>query len=326
MITRPILLGIFIIAVISYAAVTAQDRPDLPQIVVLSVSFPDDQMQAFEEGLDTLGYIKGTSINIDYRSAQGRIDKLEAFAEQAVSLKPRVIVTVGSKSARAAQNVTRDIPIIAVTGDMGPAGADLVRNYARPEGNVTGLSLFQIELMPKRLEMLLELAPQIRRLNVFVSAPMNPTVVTALSVLTSFAKDKDIDINVIEIARVEDVESELEKLHPSAEEGLMIRASPVFDARPTEIGQLTAKHQIITMLPWKQYVHAGGLISYSPDIIASWRRVGYYVDKILRGAKPVDLPIEQPTQYELVINIGTAEALGLKIPTSLLVSANEIVE
>ncbi len=324
MITRPKLLVACIVAIIASAAVTGQDHSDLPRVVILSVSSPGDQMHAFEEGLKSLGHINGTTINIEHHSTEGRVDKLAAYAEQAVALKPTVVVAIGGKSASAARNATRDIPIIAVTGDVSAGGR--VKNPARPEGNITGLSLFQVELIPKRLEILLELAPRIRRLSVFFLAPINPTAKTALAALTSFANEKGIDINEIAIEHLDELKSELAQHKTGSEDALLIRASPVFDAHSNEIGRLTAEHRLVAMLPWKQYVHAGGLVSYSPDIVAVWRRASHYVDQILRGAKPGDLPVEHPTQYDLVINIGTAEKLGISVPASLLLRANEIIE
>ncbi|NND00781.1 MAG: ABC transporter substrate-binding protein [Gammaproteobacteria bacterium] len=324
MTTRRTLLGALGITLLVPPVITAQDRPDLPRVVVLSISAPADQMLAFEESLESLGHINGTTVSIQHHSTQGHKEKLDAFAEQAVELNPNVIVAIGSKAARAAKRATEDIPIVAVTGDMSASG--LVKNLAHPEGNVTGQSLFQVDLMPKRLELLLELAPQIRRLNVFASAPINPVVHKVLAELAIYAQRKGIEVNVVGIGSLEELMSKLTTLRYSDEEGLLIRASPVFDAHSVEIGQLTAEYRLIAMLPWKEYVHAGGLISYSPDIVAAWRRAGTYVDRILRGAHPGDLPVEHPTQYELVINIGTVEKLGLTVPSSLLLRANEVVE
>lgn len=320
----PKLVAVFILCLNIFATANAQDRSDLPQIIVLSVSPPVDQMLAFEEGMKDLGHINGTTVIIAHHSTEGRVDKLKTTAEQAVALKPDVVVAVGSKASNAAKNATTNIPIIAVTGDMSAAG--LVKNLARPEGNITGLALSQFELMPKQLEILLELVPQISRIKFFFLEPINPTAKKALEALTSFAKSKQVDVSEIAIEHLDHLKFELAQHRPDLEEALFIRGSPVFDAHADEIGRITADHHLVAMLPLKQYVHAGGLISYSPDILAVWRRASHYVDKILTGAQPGELPVEQPSLYDLVINIATAERLGLKVPASLLLRASEIVE
>ena len=302
----------------------AQDRPELPHIVVFGLSAPADQMQAFEQGLHDLGHINGSTVSIEYYSAQGRENELKALAEQAVARKPKVIAAVGSKAGLAAQHATKDIPIVVVTGNITVAG--LVTNLARPEGNVTGLSFFNVNLRLKQFEILLELAPQLRRLSIMGPGRPTSTMQKALAALADIAKEKDITFNTIWVDGVKGLKSELSKRQANDEEGLLILASPVFDAHPAEIGQLTAEHRLIAMLPWKQYVHAGGLVSYSPDIVAIWGRASTYVDRILRGAKPSDLPVEQPTEFELVLNLKTAKALGVTVPTTLLLLASEVIE
>lgn len=303
---------------------SAQDRPDLPRIVVFGLSAPADQMQAFEQGLQDLGHINGSTVSIVYYSVQGREDELAALAQEAVATRPKVIAAIGAKAGRAIQRATQDIPIVVVTGDVRTSG--LVKNLAQPEGNVTGLSMFHVDLRLKQFEILLELDPQLRRLNMLVWRRPTPVLQKVLELLGTISEKKGVAINVITIDRMDDVKTKLTKMHSTAEEGLFVVASPVFDAHPTEIGQLTAEHRLIAILPWKQYVHAGGLVSYSPDIIAIWRRAGSYVDRILRGAKPSDLPVEQPTEFELVINLRTAKALGLTVPATLLLRADELVE
>jgi len=303
---------------------SAQDRPELPSVVVLGLSAPADQMVAFEQGLHDLGQVDGSTVLIKHLSAQGREDRLAELAQQAVGLSPKVIAAIGSKAGRAAQQATKDIPIVVVTGSMSVAG--LVKNLARPEGNVTGLSFFNVDLRLKQFEILLELAPRIRRLRVLVSGQPTLTGQKALALLTSIAKKQGVTITAVSVDDVEGLKSELSKVRASSEEGLLILASPVFDARPAEIGRFTVERRLIAMLPWKQYVQAGGLVSYSPDIIAIWGRASSYVDRILRGAKPSDLPVEQPTQFELVINLETAEALSLTVPATLLLRADKVIE
>lgn len=302
----------------------AQERPELPRIIVIGQLIPADQMRAFEEGLQSLGHIKGSTISIEYRSAQGREDKLAELAQEAAALKPKVIAAIGTKAALAAKRATTDIPIVAVTGDITAAG--VVKNLARPESNITGLSFFFIDLQQKRLGILLELAPRLRRISVLTSGRHPPHRQQALTILATAAKAKGIDVRVITVDRVGDAGSVIAKLPSSAEEGLLVMSAVDLDAHAAEIGQLTAEHRLIAMLPWRQYVEAGGLVSYAPDIIAIWRRASSYVDRILRGASPSDLPIEQPTEFELVINLRMAEALGLTVPATLLLRADKVIE
>ena len=302
----------------------AQQRTNLPRIMVFSLSSPPDHVRAFEEGLRALGYTPGTTIVVDQRSAEGRAATLPALAREVVALHPQVIVAIGTTAAIAAQQATKDLPIVAVTGDIVAAG--LVGNLARPEGNVTGLSFFAGDLMLKRFDLLMELAPQIRRLAVLFQSPLTPATTKALPALRTAAGKRGVEVRDVPIVRVEDVKAAFAKLRGSTVDGLLLQQSPMLDARAEEIGRLAAQHRLIAMLPWKEYVQTGGLVAYAPDILALWRRAATYVDRILRGAKPGDLPIEQPTRFELVINLKTAKALGLTIAPSLLGRADEVIQ
>lgn len=306
------------------APAPAQPRPDLPLVVVVGLSAPADQMRAFAEGLRQRGHVDGATVAIEYHSAQGREDELPALARHAVARRPAVIAAIGAKAGRAVRDATATLPVVVVTGDIRAAG--LVENLAHPEANITGLSFFNVDLPLKRFEILLELAPRLRRLNLFHWGRQNPTQRQAFALLAGVAEGKGIELGVITIDRIEAIAAALQKLPAGGENALLISATPVFDARPAEIGRLTGERRLIAMLPWKQYVHAGGLISYSPDIVAIWRRASYFVDRILRGAKPGELPVEQPTDFELVINLNTARALGLTVSPALLLRASELVE
>jgi putative ABC transport system substrate-binding protein len=281
-------------------------------------------MRAIEEGLRTLGYTPGTTIAIDHRSAKAAPAALTTLAREAVGLHPQVIVAIGATAAIAAQQATKDLPIVVVTGDIVAAG--LVANLGRPEGNVTGLSFFAMDLILKRFDLLMELAPQIRRLTVIFESPPNPIQAKGLVALRTAARKRRIEVREAPLAKVEDVKAVFAKLREPGVEGLLLWSSPIFDARAEEIGRLAAEHRVIAMLPWKEYVHAGGLVAYAPDILALWRRAATYVDRILRGAQPGDLPVEQPTKFDLAINVRTAKALGLTIPAALLLRADQILE
>lgn len=300
------------------------DAAPLPSIVVLSLSAPEDQMQAFEEGLRARGLIHGSTVILTHRTAGGQRDALIPLAAEVVELAPNVIVAVGTKAAIAAQKSTKDIPIVAVTGDMNSAG--LVKNFSQPEGNLTGFSFFTLELASKSLELLLEVNPALRRLKILMPAGQHRTQVKVLAMLDESLKHKGINAEVVSVTHVDDLEAIMAGIASSPEESLLVRPSVRFDARAREIGDMIAKHRVIAMLPWKEYVEAGGLMSYSPDILAIWREASTYVDRILRGAEPSELPVTLPTLFELVINLRSAEALGLTVPGSILLRADRIIE
>lgn len=300
------------------------DAATLPRVVVLSLSSPEDQMRAFEEGLRARGLIHGSTIDLRYFKAEGQIEALQLLAAEAVSISPKVIVAVGTKAAKAAQDSTRDIPIVAVTGDMVSAG--LVQNVSQPEGNVTGFSFFTLDLSAKRLQLLLEVNPSLRSLKVLVPARRHRTQVDALSSLGETFKQKGINAEVIDVEHVNDLEAIIESIGSSHEQSLLLMPSVRFDARAREIGRMIARHRVIALMPWKEYVEAGGLMSYSPDIIAIWREASTYVDRILSGARPSELPVTYPTLFELVLNLRSAQDLGLIIPESILLRADRIIE
>jgi putative ABC transport system substrate-binding protein len=317
------LIGLVLALSLILAPLTAgaQQSSGLPRIVVLSVSSSPDVVRVLEEGLRTLGYIPGETIAIDHRSADARTVTLPARATEAVGLRPQVIVAIGTTAAIAARQATTRIPIVAVTGDITAAG--LVANLRRPEANVTGLSFFNVDLTLKRFEVLMELAPQARRLAVLVQSPPTPTLTKALAALRAAAQKRGVEVREVPIERVEEVKAAFAKLR---EQAVLLSPSPIFDSRAEEIGRLAVEHRLIAMVPWKEYVRSGGLVAYAPDILALWRRAATYVDKILKGAKPSDLPVEQPTKFELVINLKTAKALGLTIPQTLLQRADEVIQ
>lgn len=296
----------------------------LPLVVVLSITKPEDQMLAFDKGLRDHGLIEGSTVVISHLTAAGQATALPMLAAEAVSLSPKVIVAVGATAARAAQKATHDIPIVVVTGDMVSAG--LVKNMGRPEGNTTGFSFFNTGLPTKRLSLLLEANPSLRRLKILMFSHPTPTQAPALSMVDKFLSEKRIDSEIVRVATVADLKVVVASVPSSLEDGVFVWPSPVFDGRAREIGGALAKHRIVAAVPWKSYVEGGGLISYSPDILAIWRGVAMYVDRILRGAKPSELAVAQPTSFELVVNLRSAQALGLTIPVSILAQANDVIE
>jgi ABC-type uncharacterized transport system substrate-binding protein len=325
-ISRRVWLAMFGTAVLACRTTSAQTRAGLPRIVVLSwapIGGDAGESAVIEDGLRTLGYTKGASIAIDYRSAEGREDRLPAVAREAVALNPTIIIPVGTKATLATKQATKDIPIVTVAADIVAAG--IVKNLRRPEGNITGLSFFGVELMLKRFELLMEPAPKIRQLVVLVVGPPSPTVQEGIAALRAIGQKKAVDVRMVTVERVDDVGLVFAKLRDTAVTGVIVSNAPVIDARAIEVGRLAAQHRLIAVMTWKDYAQGGGLMSYGPDLAALWRRAVTYVDRILRGATPAELPIEQPTKFELVINVKTAKALGLTIPQSILARADEII-
>jgi putative ABC transport system substrate-binding protein len=321
---RQILEAMLALAMLVPTRAAAQDSPGLPRVAVVGLALPGDQMRAFEDGLRTLGHVDQSTIATEYRSAGGREDVLASVAREAAARTPRVIVAVGAKAALAAQQATSTVPIVAVAGDIVAAG--IVKNLGRPEGNVTGLSFFSFDLVLKRFDLLLELAPKVRRITVVVSGRPTPSVQQSFSALERAARRKRVDIRLVAVDHVQELGRVFSAIRGGPEAALLLMPTPDFDARAAEIGRLTAEHRLIAMLPWKEYVIAGGLTAYAPDIKALWRQAAGYVDRILRGAKPGDLPVEQPTKFEFAINATTVKALGLTIPQSLLVRVDHVIE
>ena len=325
MISRRAWLAMLGTATLAQGRASGQAR--LPRIVLLSwapIGGDAGETATIEEGLRALGYTPGASVTIEYRSAEAREDRLPAAAREAVALNPAVIIAVGTKAALAAKQATTHLPIVTVSGDIVASG--LVKNLRRPEGNVTGLSFFTVDLMLKRFELLMELAPKIRQLAVLVVGRPNPTIQEALTALRTTGQRQAVEVRVVTVERVDDVGLAFAKLGKAAFTALLVPPAPILDARAMEVGRLAAEHRLIAMMPWKEYVLAGGLVSYGPDLGALWRRAVTYVDRILRGTTPNELPIEQPTKFELVLNMKTAKAIGLTLPPGLLLRADQVLE
>ena len=306
---------------------TGQDPGAVPRVVVLSwaaVGADAGETAVIEESLRGLGYTKGVSIRIEHRSAGADEHRLPAMAREAASLNPAVIVAVGTKAALAAKQATRTVPIVTVAGDIVAAG--LVKNLRRPEGNITVMSFVTVDLTLKRFELLVERAPKLRRITLPVVGRPNPTFEEALIALRAGAGKNGIDVRVVGVERVEEIKGVFAKVGGTPAVGILVQPSPLLDGRAREIGRLAADHRLVAMFSWKEYAEGGGLVAYGPDLAALWRRAVIYVDRILRGAQPADLPVEQPTKFELVINLKTARAIGLTVPPAVLLRADRVVE
>jgi putative ABC transport system substrate-binding protein len=280
--------------------------------------------QAFRQGLRDLGWVEGENISIEYRYAESRSDRLPDLAADLVRLKVDVIVTAVTTDALAAQKATRAIPIVMATaGD--PVARGLVESLARPGGNVTGLSQISQELAGKRLELLKETVPKLSRVAVLWN-PQNPGSTLTWNALQHPARQLGVQLHSLEIRRSSDFDNAFEDATKARAGALALLGDPVIGSNLKRIADLAAKRRLPSIFQLSEFADSGGLMAYGPDRADLFRRAASNVDKILKGAKPRDLPIEQPTKFELVINLKTAKTLGLKIPQSILLRANRVIE
>ena len=306
-------------------AARAQQAGKLPTIGFLGTSTPADLSQrtaAFVQRLRELGWIEGRTIAIEYRWAEGRDGRVAEIAAELVRLKVAVIVTVGS-AVPAAKQATSTIPIVfAISGD--PVGMGLVASLAQPGGNVTGLSSQTTDLAGKRVELLREVAPGLRRLAIIANLGYPASV---LDMREAEAASRMLGLEAVAsgIQRAEDIAPGLEAIKGRAD-ALYVCGDPLVVANRVRINILALGARLPTIYSSREYVEAGGLMSYGPNIADLFRRAAEYVDKILRGAKPGDIPVEQPTKFELIIHQTTAKVLGLTIPPTLLARADEVIE
>ena len=307
-------------------AAQAQQAGKLPTIGLLVSSTPADESQrvgAFTQRLHQLGWIDGRTITIELRSAEGRPERAHEIAAEFVRRKVDVIVTSGTPIVAVAKQVTSTIPIVfAVAGD--PVGNGLVASLARPGGNVTGLSLLQIEIAGKRLELLHQMVPGLRRLGIMGNFS-NPPLALELSEVQETANRLGLEVVTCEIRRPEDIAPAFDTLKARAE-ALYVEADTLVVANRTRIITLALAARLPAIFNSREYVKEGALLSYGPNFPELFRRAADFVDKILRGTKPGDIPVEQPTKLDLVVNLTTAKALGLTVPDTLLVRADEVIE
>ena len=277
---------------------------------------------AFVQRLRELGWIEGRNLTIEYRWADGRNERAAEFAAEFVRRKVDVIVT-GGLPAVAVKQVTSVIPIVfAVASD--PVGTGLVASLVRPGGNATGLSTQAIDLAGKRLELLRQLVPGVRRLAILANIGYSASVIE-MSEVQAAARTLGLEVVALEIQRAEDITTAFMALNDRAE-ALYITADPLLNSNRVRIFALANIARLPTIASIREFVEAGGLMSYGPNYPDLFRRAGDFVDKILRGVKPGDIPVEQPTKFDLVINVAIAKALGLTVPPSLIASADEVIE
>ena len=282
------------------------------------------QLEAFRKGLKEYGWVEGQNIIVEYSFAEGREDALPAIAAELARLRLDVIVAESTVAIQAAKTVTQTVPIVMATS-ADPVGTGLVANLNRPGGNITGLSLQTAELSGKRLQLLTEIVPGLARVAV-LSNPLNPGEKSSVEQTKAAAQALGIETHVVEVQAPDKFESAFAAVTAAHAGALMVLPDPLLYGQHPRIVTFTAASHLPALFPEREVAEAGGLIAYGPSIPASFQRAAAYVDKILRGAKPADLPVEQPTTFELVVNLQTARAIGVTIPTSILLRADEVIE
>lgn len=293
-------------------------------VLTLAVAPSTPLAEAFRQGLREHGYVEGQNLAFEYRYAEGRADRLPALAAELVRLKVDVIVTESNMAALAAKRATETIPIVmAIAGD--PVKAGVVGSLARPGGNVTGLTLMHPELSGKRLQLLKEAVPRIALVAVIWN-PTDPAAVDFLRETEVAARSLGLRLHAIEARAPAELDAAFKAVADARPSAFFTLPGGMFQDNQTRILEFAKKNRLPGVFPNRVFVEAGGLISYGPNLAASSRRAAAFVDKLLKGAKPADLPIEQPTKFELVINLKTARALGLTIPASVLVRADQAIE
>jgi putative tryptophan/tyrosine transport system substrate-binding protein len=294
-----------------------------PVIGYLSSTSAGLGLAPFHEGLSETGYVEGQNLAIEYRWAEGSYDRLPALAADLVGRKVDVIATVGTPSALAAKGATSTIPVVFSAGD--PIGNGLVASLAGPGGNLTGVSILTVELMPKRLELLSELVPQAGMIALLVN-PSNSVSERIMQDVQEAARAKGVQLHILKAGTEGEIDAAfatLVQLHIGA---LLVGTDSFLSVRRDQLVALASHHAVPAIYESRYLAAAGGLISYGPSPTAASRQTGIYVGKILKGAKPADLPVEQPTRFELVVNLNTAKALGLTVPPSILARADEVIE
>lgn len=281
-------------------------------------------ISAFPGGMRELGYVEGKNLVIEWRFADGKLDRLPALAAELVALKLDVIVAGGNDSPLALKKATTTIPIVMATASD-PVGSGLVTSLARPEGNITGLSTLTNELGPKRLEMLLAMVPKASRVAVLRN-PANPASYKSLETVQAAGQKLGVKILPTQARTPQEIDDAFASMRQQNASALLVFLNPVFQQQRDQIAELAAKHRLPSMAADQLYAEAGCLMSYGSSLADNLRRAATYVDKIFKGAKPGDLPVEQPVKFEFIINGKTAKTLGIRIPQSLLVQAEKVIE
>jgi|SRR6267142_2053410 len=296
---------------------------DVIRIGFLRAEAPDMRLDYFRNGMRALGYVEGRNLIIEQRWASGNFDELPRLARDLVNLKVDVIVTASTPAAAAASRATKTIPIV-IAASADPVASGLVASLGHPGGNITGLTLMVDELSTKRLELLRELVPNVKRVAVLWSAN-NPVYARMISEMEKTASGLGVKLEAVKVHRPSELDAALKAITARKADGLYVFEDPIFLSQAKKIVGFAAKERLPAIYGAAEFVGYGGLVSYAPSHEHFFERAAWFVDRILKGAKPGDLPIEQPTKFEFVVNLKTAKALGLTIPQSILLRADEVI-
>jgi putative ABC transport system substrate-binding protein len=306
-------------------AAEAQQPPKVPRLGVLCpAACAGSPLEAFLQGLREHGYVEGRSLAIEYRAGEGRYETLPGLAADLVRLKVDLILAMNNPTGLAARDATRTIPIVmALSGNADQLG--LIASLARPGANITGLTILHSDLEPKRLEMIKESVPGVSRVAV-LSNPANPSHGPALKDVEAAGRSLGLQLQTLEARVIDEIEKAFVAMRRARAGALLVQTDPMFDAHRARIVALAAKGRLPTISMNRDFVEAGGLMAYGPNDPLMFRRAADFVDKILKAAKPGDLPVEQPMRFELVLNLKTAKALGVTFPPSILVRADQVIQ
>ena len=304
----------------------AQQQRKIPRLGFLAASTGAEESSRpapVNEGLRELGYVEGKNIVIEWRQAGGKLDRLATFADELVRLKVDVILTAGSTATRAAKDATRTIPIVMLQ-DNDPVSSGFIASLARPGGNITGISTLRPEISGKRLELLKEIVPGLSRVAVLGSSN-NPGNAEGLKETELAAAALKVQIQYLDVRGLKDIEAAFQHARTGRADAVLVLGGPIFNVKPKELAVHAAKGRLPTIYVRQNFVNAGGLMSYGVNLADLQRRAAVYVDKILKGTKPADLPVEQPTKFEFAINLKTAKQIGVPIPPNVLARADRVI-
>ena len=324
---KPVLSILFVVARLAVAVIAEAQQPAkitrIGYLDAVSLSVNAARVEAFRQSLRKVGYVEGKNIFIEWRSADGKLDRLPALAAELVHLKVDIIVTGGRSATRAAKEATSTIPIV-MTQDSDPVANGFVASLARPGGNITGLSTLAPELSGKQLELMKEIIPKLSRVAVFGSStsPGNAQLLTEVELAARAFK---VQLQYLDVLDPKDIETAFRAASNGRADGVLVLNSAVFSSRRTQLVDLALKSRLPAIYWSSDFVEDGGLMTYSTSVTDLNRRAATYVDKILKGAKPTDLPVEQPTKFELVINLKAAKQIGLTIPPNVLARADRVI-
>src|SRR5215831_38530 len=323
---KTIIVLLITLALASVDVVEGQQPKKVPWIGFLSAVSPSTnsaRVEAFRQGLRELGYVEGKNIVVEYRYAEGKQDRVRELADELARLKVDIVVSAGPTLTRAAKEATGTIPIVMAFDDD-PVGSGFVASLARPGGNITGLSTLFPEMSGKQLELLKEIVPTLSRVAVIGNAtqPGNPQ---ALREINLTADALGVQVQYLEVRGPKDIETAFREASKEHADAVLVLSTTILYFNRRQVSELAVKSRLPTIYGRPEYVDEGGLVYYGPSYTDLYRRVAVYVDKILKGAKPADLPVEQPTKFEFIINLKAAKQIGLTIPPNVLVRADKVI-